>query len=73
MWVSFGEPHEVFSRINESYAGKRRRQSVARFNSDNLFCREASMAEPNESEAPDKEEFLISNCTKCVSSASCQY
>ena len=42
-------------------------RAVARFNSDNLFCREASMAEPN------KEEFLISNCTKSEWCNWCRY
>ena len=42
----------------------RRRRLAARFNSDNLFSREAS-----ESGAPINVEFLISSCTKSVSGA----
>ena len=67
--MSFGEPWEAFSRIKESCDGMRRRRSAARFDTDNLFSREASMAEPTKSGAPYNVEFLISSCTKSVSGA----
>ena len=67
MFVSFGEPQKACSRINESYARMRRWRSTARFNSDSLFCKEASMAERIKIGALNKVEFLISSCTKSVS------
>ena len=69
IWASFEELQVAFSSINESCAGIRPVRSAARFNSGNLFCSKASMGESNKSGAPNKEEFLISSCTKFIKGA----
>ena len=45
-------------------------QSAIRFNSDNLFCKETSIAKPIKNGAPKNIAFLMSDCTKSMSGAS---